>query len=65
MARLMGWCHFSHQKMRDWYLANYKQDVEISSVLTEDAKNEMLGPSEPPPYALTVNVIGFMGNYTS
>ena len=43
---------FFHQKMRKWYLGNYKKEGEKSlRVLTGSAKNEMLGPSGPP-YAL-------------
>ena len=43
---------FFHQKMRYWYLGNYKKEGEKSlRVLTGGAKNEMLSPSGSP-YAL-------------
>ena len=35
--------------MGNWYLGNYKKEGEkYLRVLTEDAKVETLGPSEPP-----------------
>ena len=45
-----------HQKMRNWYLGNYKKEGEKSlRVLTGVAKNEMFGPSGPP-YVLLVEL---------
>ena len=39
---------FFHQKMRNWYLGNYKKEGEKSlPILTGGAKNEILGPSRP------------------
>ena len=40
---------FFHQKMRIWYLENYKKDYEnFLRVLTRDVKNEILEPTGSP-----------------
>ena len=40
---------FFHQKMRNWYLGIYKKGGKKPlRVLTEGAKNEIMGPSGPP-----------------
>ena len=41
---------FSHQKMRIWYLDSSKKEGEnFLRVLVGDAKNEISGPTAPPP----------------
>ena len=47
-------------KMCNWYLVNYKKEGEKSlRVLTENAKNEMFGPSGPPlcTYVYSTNIL--------